>query len=480
MRHLLHSHHHVERRLDSSPFHLDPQAVNGEMPTMEKRQPQVETVVSVVFTTAPKTFPGPIAGYTTALPSGDSFHHGTLSLSSAAQATPEPSTNPEHTGQHTPRPQPASTAQPTEQSSSEKPTSTAAQTSSGIHASSSSTSPSTATVAPESSAIPGSYSVVPAEPSSQQAATTDNATTAPAASSSPSEVSKSSGGMSGGAKAGLAFGIIILIALIAGGAFFLYRRKKRQEDSHERLADNEKIATPAELPRLETTTSVSTTRSAMNAPRLSLRPLTQFSPNLGGGERKSFGNKLEMTSNPNAASQGKSMWERPGERSNVTESVNPFGDDAATAAAVGGAAAVAGATAGAVATGKAIDRRRSSDVVPKPLSIKSNNSQTSLASSAANSAFSSAPSGAPSSEFQLGTAATASTAIPSAVGAAAVPPSLAAPSEPPSNVHRVQMEFKPSMEDELELRPGQLVRILHEYDDGWVSHPSHNCSRAIC
>ena len=40
---------------------------------------------------------------------------------------------------------------------------------------------------------------------------------------------------------------------------------------------------------------------------------------------------------------------------------------------------------------------------------------------------------------------------------------------PPSNVHRIQLDFKPSMDDELELRAGQLVRLLHEYDDGWVS-----------
>jgi hypothetical protein len=37
------------------------------------------------------------------------------------------------------------------------------------------------------------------------------------------------------------------------------------------------------------------------------------------------------------------------------------------------------------------------------------------------------------------------------------------------NVHRVQMDFTPSMEDELSLQAGNLVRLLHEYDDGWVS-----------
>ena len=44
-----------------------------------------------------------------------------------------------------------------------------------------------------------------------------------------------------------------------------------------------------------------------------------------------------------------------------------------------------------------------------------------------------------------------------------------APAAPPANVHRVQLDFKPSMDDELELRTGTLVRLLHEYDDGWVS-----------
>jgi hypothetical protein len=31
------------------------------------------------------------------------------------------------------------------------------------------------------------------------------------------------------------------------------------------------------------------------------------------------------------------------------------------------------------------------------------------------------------------------------------------------------MDFVPSMEDELETQTGQLLRIKHEYDDGWVS-----------
>jgi len=37
-------------------------------------------------------------------------------------------------------------------------------------------------------------------------------------------------------------------------------------------------------------------------------------------------------------------------------------------------------------------------------------------------------------------------------------------------VYRVQMEYTPSQADELELRVGGLVRMLHEYDDGWVGY----------
>jgi hypothetical protein len=64
----------------------------------------------------------------------------------------------------------------------------------------------------------------------------------------------------------------------------------------------------------------------------------------------------------------------------------------------------------------------------------------------------------------------ASADAPVAAGTARVVTAAGIPiARGPNNVHRVQLEFKPSMEDELELRSGQLVRMLHEYDDGWVS-----------
>ncbi|KAF8455250.1 hypothetical protein BDZ91DRAFT_801452 [Kalaharituber pfeilii] len=38
----------------------------------------------------------------------------------------------------------------------------------------------------------------------------------------------------------------------------------------------------------------------------------------------------------------------------------------------------------------------------------------------------------------------------------------------PAPVHRVQMDYIPNQPDELEIYVGTLVRLLHEYDDGWA------------
>jgi hypothetical protein len=67
---------------------------------------------------------------------------------------------------------------------------------------------------------------------------------------------------------------------------------------------------------------------------------------------------------------------------------------------------------------------------------------------------------------------------PALTAAASDVPSSPAPSaaggQAPAggNVYRVLMDFVPSMDDELELKSGTLVRLLHEYDDGWVSFAS--------
>lgn len=197
-------------------------------------------------------------------------------------------------------------------------------------------------------------------------------------------------GMTGGAKAGLAVGIIFGLALVFGLIFFCWRRKKSQrelEDYNEKsamgVAANQVNRFSSDSDRLRRTS----TQTSATAPRLSLRPVTQFLPNLTAGSA---------------------------EQKNQT---NPFADAAA-------------------------------------LSEKSDASHE-RANSINSDSHTSVDSGDRPATSGSGQVATAS-AVPIAARG-------------PNNVHRVQLEFKPSMDDELELKSGQLVRMLHEYDDGWVS-----------
>lgn len=48
------------------------------------------------------------------------------------------------------------------------------------------------------------------------------------------------------------------------------------------------------------------------------------------------------------------------------------------------------------------------------------------------------------------------------------PPKIAGLGVPLDSIYRVSDDFQPLMEDEIKLRFGQFVRILHEYNDGWV------------
>jgi len=247
--------------------------------------------------------------------------------------------------------------------------------------------------------------------------------------------------MSGGAKAGLAIGIILAIALAAGLLFFCFRRRKNQEN-HEELIDEKHASSVfgGKNSRMSAA-SVNTTHTAATAPRLSLRPVTQFLPNLSDN-RKSAGNALDAASAA-MSEKPKSMWERRDKNSQ-----NPF-DDAAVLSEK-----QASNNPFDEPEGHAEDGRTS------PSNFKSANSGS---HSQKASWEGSEPATPKSTKF--GTAS--AVAVAAAGSASAVPPMPKAAT--PNNVHRVQLDFKPSMEDELELISGQLVRMLHEYDDGWVS-----------
>ena len=293
--------------------------------------------------------------------------------------------------------------------------------------------------------------------------------------------------MSSGAKAGLAIGVILAVALLLGLLFFCFRRRRKQANEEYVKADDEKAAYMEGLKR---SYSVASSKTTATAPRLSLRPITQFMPDMaargkamngaapaaalgavGGAAagaaasrdhndpENPFGNHAEVP----RKSQGSSEKEAGLPiQNNAAE--NPFGknaevlpqtDDHATRsvpndvvpaplrvrtpspeAGAGAGGAVAG-VAGGLAAAHVAERHNA----PKPLNLTPQRSVSPAASSPAVSEFS-------------------QTSVPAAA---------MVNGPPPSNVHRIQLDFKPSMDDELSLRAGQLVRLLHEYDDGWVS-----------
>ena len=374
--------------------------------------------MSVVYVTASKTFDGPIAGYSTDMPP-------------SALDTPVPSVA------DTPPPAifpgPTTTAIPASVLAASSASSLAAKSSfesrmsaarNPTHGLSSSSSMSVghaihSTAASSSTSMSVGHAIHSTKASSSSAAFTNTGleASAPTASQAQPTQESSSGGMSGGAKAGLAIGLILAIGLVLGLVFFCYRRRKSQT-GHQKLDDEKsqmQQAPPPLIPR------VSIRRPGRDdAPRLSLRPVTGLFPDSNTNEKQAMAGNNTTLQAPAAAHAKPTPWERSAALPSVTEASNPFGDHAELVGSAAGAGAIDAAA------------------MPKPLNVSRP----------------STPTGQSSPSMQH--------AAPGSPGPAAGPGG-------PMNVHRVQLDFPPSMEDELELRAGQLVRMLHEYDDGWVS-----------
>ncbi|KAL2164888.1 hypothetical protein VTH06DRAFT_184 [Thermothelomyces fergusii] len=330
-------------------------------------------------------------------------------------------------------------------------------------------------------------------------------TTAPAEPSEPETE-----GLSGVAKAGIVIGALggILVVFVLGW-LVLSARRKRLARRRQQIEDDEKIHGPfADSAAIEPPPS--------KAPRLSLRPVTQVLPTFAapqGEGRQSRGIALTLNpvSNPSLARPtGGSAWERPTLRSTMASPTgdsirvdtsaslhpNPFHDNnrlpdepvspvsslgsvehrvgiATTTDAVpepvspiigddddeyeGGTAAAAAAEEGSrrhqggvsTLTRKASIRND----LPKPLDLTKSASQ-----------LHAVPPSPAATEYSVHSLAPGQSPGPSASAAA-----IAAAGGPAhSTVHRVQLDFKPSLHDEMELHVGQLVRLLHEYDDGWA------------
>jgi hypothetical protein len=324
--------------------------------------------------------------------------------------------------------------------------------------------------------------------------------------------------MSTGAKAGLALGILLVACAILTGILLLYRRKKKQmaaaaaqENEKTEMYNSPHPPPPQVMAGAAPAASIRSARTASTAPRLSLRPVTQFDPAFNE-QRKSGGNLLNVaaaTSDAAAQSQNRNLspsvsaerptsaWERRGaanapaadpfkdpETQSGPPSANPFRNKAAvdtkqasipdsppnaspmasamhssqpSADFANPAPAIAAADVNAVAlAGVASSIPPPTSELPPPPPVAANNA--------------SVPPSPAWTEDIPASPGPAPTGPPPVAGAmAGARPQSPAAGPGPNNVHRVQLDFKPSMQDELDLHAGQLVRMLHEYDDGWVS-----------
>lgn len=263
----------------------------------------------------------------------------------------------------------------------------------------------------------------------------------------PSSSSSAEQGTSPGAKAGIAFGVLGGVFLISLIVFMVFKRRKRAVQRQRLSGDNEKLNGGGDsLARMPS-------RSDPRAPRISLRPVTQFLPNWNLDKNAPRGAA-------NLAPAAANQWDRPGtSRSNHPN--NPFGSGAerinnsdgpardpftANGPALG--AAAAGAVGAAALTRKTSMR-------------KANQRDLDLTVPGTLDTVPPSPAG---TEFSTSSMPVGATHPPSQSAAA-----IAAAGGPPSSaVHRVQLDFKPTLEDEMELNAGDLVRLLHEYDDGWA------------
>lgn len=419
-------------------------------------EPALQTIVSVVYVTASPTFSGSIAGYSTVgqedetTSSAEETHSSTKTTAAKTTAT---SSSASHTTTS------ASTLKTSASSSSELPSSLVATTSVGS---------SVALLAatdnvPTSTAVTSSTSASSANASSTAAADT------------------SSSGMSAGGKAGLVVGILLLLGVGLALLLFFFKKKK-QAAKAERL-DDEKSAMVASSARRAEATRVEVQRQASQrsngggaaaataAHRLSLRPVTQFQPfneKTGASQAPSqMGGMLTpVSSAPSYHSQQPQDQNRNNPFGNHAESIdtpntngppiiegfNDGGEVIAASAVVAAAASSPASNSPAPAPLKPVGLARSASKAGNGLKMDFTTKPNTVLSPPS-------PSG---SEFSTASGATQAQSVTGmAIAAAGGPPN--------TTVHRVQLDFVPSMDDELELKAGQLIRILHEYDDGWVS-----------
>ncbi|ORY64821.1 uncharacterized protein BCR38DRAFT_457142 [Pseudomassariella vexata] len=500
---MVNSHPHLHRRAVAQDGSSDGVAnlLNGSdtFHTLRRKQNAARsTIYKTVYTTLKPTFEGAIGGYSTGSNDDDKTTTARAATTTEDAATKETTTRKAQATKETTTSEAAATTKATTKANSKTDTSLPES----IVLST------TGTVNDNSLVIATNDPTTPAT-TATMAATTQAVTGTNAASSSTSTSlsSGSSGGSGSGAKAGIAIGILAGLLVVGMLVFFLFNRRKKQMEK-QRIADDEKVQGPfggadsnfvvTESKRPD---SVHTTRTTATAPRLSLRPVTQFLPNFGE-RRSSKGAAIALAvttpthkHTPNSRPVDGSLREnsmtsqsnneenpfgsgaqRIESQQNVQrsvgndESINPFNapenivgfatstnspPESSNIAEVAIAEVGAGAVAGAAVAATPMKRKQSiRKDAPQALDLTRGATLPTIHAQPS-------PTG---TEYSFTSVATGQSPGPSqsanAIAAAGGPAS--------STVHRVQLDFKPTLEDEMGLRAGQLVRLLHEYDDGWA------------
>ena len=248
--------------------------------------------------------------------------------------------------------------------------------------------------------------------------------------------------------------------LVVGLVIFLIVSKQRKNRGNS-LNDREKLDGQRGGPAMAH-------RSNSNH-RHSLRPDTQLFPggDTDNGANKGFG--MAMSNTPSGRkSPGGVPFERPGTSQSSHYSENPFGS---------------GAIRNPFSDGDGPDDSyKQRDLPPTPAEERNRGGPPPAAAGAASPNMTRKTSmrnqGARPADYTISAAkqppaspALTEFSVSNFTGTQnSTAPDSAAPGQPKNtSVHRVQLDFKPTLEDEMELKAGDLVRLLHEYDDGWVS-----------
>lgn len=478
---------------------------------------RVTTVVDVVYVTP---VPGPRSGggrVTAAEPVRQSRPEETTKEDEVKQEESRPTPTPQPTTQESTEEAPRTTEEsrpntvssekeeeepetsPTTSSSTESSSSKFSTTSSSTSTSSSSSSAASLT----SSSSATSRSPPPVSSSSNSIAQTTRPTSVSASSagaaqqlsSVPSASASDSGGLTGGGRAGVALGVILGLGLIIGLVLLYLRRKRRPEEQYIQTADEKTHHSPVAsdppdvsmAPVVSRTSSVRTTRTASAAPRLSLRPLTQFEPNLGAdgrgaGNQSPNASLAELSARGTGPGMAGYLQPAGGHPGQANPPQNSFGPN------TGASSDLANRDASRDTVWPAPPSNTASDMKPAGLMNGPTPSSSGIgaavvaaaqvkthsrASSPTTGHTPNSDGSAPPAPFVLnGSGAGADSDSIRSAAASSVSTSGggkgSSGGSTPNAVYRVQLDFKPSMEDELELHTGQLVRLLHEYDDGWV------------